>query len=165
MEEERKYIYNDREERIRKMNRLYIGATIFIGVIFLLYLWLRMANHNLPRVTVYGNTILILCVSVLNTFIYHKDHATMKLKVAATIEMGLEYLLIGMQTDAHFITYVLLILVALQIPYYDEKGLKTTGIGVAVLYVIVTKTTVEQMRRFPMGNYVVKVLRILKVFR
>ena len=23
----------------------------------------------------------------------------------------------------------------------------------------------EQMRRFPMGNYVVKVLRILKVFR
>ena len=33
MEEERKYIYNDREKRIRKMNRLYIGATIFIGVI------------------------------------------------------------------------------------------------------------------------------------
>ena len=138
MEEERKYIYNDRAERIRKMNRLYIGATIFLGVIFLLYLWMRMANHNLPRVTIYGNTILILCVSVLNTFIYRKDHATMKLKVAATIEMGLEYLLIGMQTDAQFITYVLLILVALQIPYYDEKGLKTTGIGVAVLYVIVT---------------------------
>ena len=102
--EERKYIYNDREERIKKMNRLYTGATIFLGVIFLLYLWMRMANHNLPRVTVYGNTILILCVSVLNTFIYHKDHATMKLKVAATIEMGLEYLLIGMQTDAHFMT-------------------------------------------------------------
>lgn len=34
-----------------------------------------------------------------------------------------------------------------------------------ILYVIVTKTTAEQMRRFPMGSYVVKVLRILKVFR
>ena len=138
MEEERKYIYNDREERIKKMNRLYIGATIFLGVIFLLYLWLRMANNNLPHITVYGNTILMIGASVLNTIIYHRDHATMKLKVAATIEMGLEYLLIGVQTDAQFITYVLFVLVALQIPYYDEKGLKTTGIGVGILYVIVT---------------------------
>lgn len=138
MEEERKYIYNDRVERIKKMNRLYIGATIFLGVIFLLYLWLRMANHNLPTVTVYGNTILMIGASVLNTIIYHKDHATMKLKVVATLEMGVEYLLIGMQTDAQFITYVLLILVALQIPYYDESGLKRTSIGVSILYVIVT---------------------------
>ena len=138
MDEEKKYIYNDRSERIKRMNRLYISATIFLGVIFLLYLWLRLANNNLNHVTVYGNTILMIGAAVLNTFIYHKDHATMKLKVAATIEMGLEYLLIGMQTDAQFITYVLLVLVALQIPYYDEKGLKATGIGVGILYVIVT---------------------------
>ena len=138
MDEEKKYIYNDRAERIKRMNQLYIGATIFLGVLFLLYLWLRMANNNLPHITVYGNTILMIGASVLNTIIYHRDHATMKLKVAATIEMGLEYLLIGVQTDAQFITYVLFVLVALQIPYYDEKGLKTTGIGVGILYVIVT---------------------------
>ena len=28
MEEEKKYIYNDKAERIKKMNRFYIGATI-----------------------------------------------------------------------------------------------------------------------------------------
>ena len=27
MEEEKKYIYNDKAERIKKMNRFYIGAT------------------------------------------------------------------------------------------------------------------------------------------
>ena len=42
----------------------------------------------------------------MNTIIYHKDHSTAKLKVIATLEMGLEYLLVGVQTDAHFITYV-----------------------------------------------------------
>ena len=38
MEEEKKYIYNDKAERIKKMNRFYIGATIFLGILFLLYL-------------------------------------------------------------------------------------------------------------------------------
>lgn len=138
MEEEKKYIYNDKAERIKKMNRFYIGATIFLGILFLLYLWLRMANQNLVNATVYGNTVLIIGASVLNTIIYHKDHATAKLKVIATLEMGLEYLLVGVQTDAHFITYVLIVLVALQIPYYDEGGLKRTCVGVSILYVIVT---------------------------
>ena len=120
------------------MNRFYIGATIFLGILFLLYLWLRMANQNLVNATVYGNTVLIIGASVLNTIIYHKDHATAKLKVIATLEMGLEYLLVGVQTDAHFITYVLIVLVALQIPYYDKGGLKRTCVGVSILYVIVT---------------------------
>lgn len=100
MEEEKKYIYNDKAERIKKMNRFYIGATIFLGILFLLYLWLRMANQNLVNATVYGNTVLIIGASVLDTIIYHKDHATAKLKVIATLEMGLEYLLVGVQTDA-----------------------------------------------------------------
>ena len=129
MEEEKKYIYNDKAERIKKMNRFYIGATIFLGILFLLYLWLRMANQNLVNAIIYGNTVLIIGASVLNTIIYHKDHATAKLKVIATLEMGLEYLLVGVQTDAHFITYVLIVLVALQIPYYDEGGLKRTCVG------------------------------------
>lgn len=34
-----------------------------------------------------------------------------------------------------------------------------------ILYVIITKTTEEQMRKFPMGNYIVKVLRMIRVFR
>lgn len=52
MEEEKKYIYNDKAERIKKMNRFYIGATIFLGILFLLYLWLRMANQNLVNAVV-----------------------------------------------------------------------------------------------------------------
>lgn len=34
-----------------------------------------------------------------------------------------------------------------------------------ILYVVVTKTTQEQLRKFPMGSYMVRVLRLLKVFR
>lgn len=136
--EENKYRYNDISERLRRMNKMYVGATIFMGVLILLYLWMKQMNHNIQAVTVYGNTVLIIAFTVVNTIIYCRDKATSKLKVVATMEMGIEYLLIGMQTDAHFITYVLIASLALQIPYYDKKGLKRTSIGLGILYILVT---------------------------
>lgn len=39
------------------------------------------------------------------------------------------------------------------------------GVVYLILYVVVTKTTAEQMRKFPMGNYIVKALRIIRVFK
>lgn len=136
--EENKYRYNDISERLRRMNKMYVGATIFMGALIILYLWMKQMNHNIPSITVYGNTVLLIAFTVVNTIIYCRNKATNKLKVVATMEMGIEYLLLGMQTDAHFITYVLIACIALQIPYYDKKGLKRTEIGLGLLYIIVT---------------------------
>ena len=136
--EENKYRYNDISERLRIMNRIYMGATIFMAALILLYLWMKQMNHNIKTVTVYGNTVLLLAFTVVNAVIYCRNKATSKLKVAVTMEMGIEYLLIGMQTDAHFITYILIVSLALQIPYYDKKGLRRTSIGLGILYILVT---------------------------
>ena len=136
--EENKYRYNDISERLRSMNRIYMGATIFMAALILLYLWMKQMNHNIKTVTVYGNTVLLLAFTVVNAVIYCRNKATSKLKVAVTMEMGIEYLLIGMQTDAHFITYILIASLALQIPYYDKKGLRRTSIGLGILYILVT---------------------------
>ena len=136
--EENKYRYNDISERLRRMNRIYMGATIFMAALILLYLWMKQMNHNIQTVTVYGNTVLLLAFTVVNAVIYCRNKATSKLKVAVTMEMGIEYLLIGMQTDAHFITYILIASLVLQIPYYDKKGLRRTSIGLGILYILVT---------------------------
>ena len=136
--EENKYRYNDISERLRRMNRIYMGATIFMAALILLYLWMKQMNHNIKTVTVYGNTVLLLAFTVVNAVIYCRNKATSKLKVAVTMEMGIEYLLIGMQTDAHFITYILIVSLVLQIPYYDKKGLRRTSIGLGILYILVT---------------------------
>ena len=136
--EENKYRYNDISERRRRMNKMYVGATVFMCVLILMYLWMKLMNHNIQSMTVYGNTVLLLLFAVGNAVIYCRDKATDKLKVAATIEMGIEYLFLGVQTDAKFITYVLVACIALQLPYYDKKGLKFTEIGLSILYIIVT---------------------------
>lgn len=136
--EEKKYRYNDISERLRRMNRIYMGATIFMAALILLYLWMKQMNHNIQTVIVYGNTFFLLAVTVVNAIIYCGNKATSKLKVAVTLETGIEYLLIGMQTDAHFITYILIASLALQIPYYDKKGLRRTSIGLGIIYILVT---------------------------
>lgn len=51
--EENKYRYNDISERLRRMNRIYMGATIFMAALILLYLWMKQMNHNIKTVTVY----------------------------------------------------------------------------------------------------------------
>lgn len=109
-----------------------------MAALILLYLWMKQMNHNIKTVTVYGNTVLLLAFTVVNAVIYCRNKATSKLKVAVTMEMGIEYLLIGMQTDAHFIIYILIVSLALQIPYYDKKGLRRTSIGLGILYILVT---------------------------
>ena len=109
-----------------------------MAALILLYLWMKQMNHNIKTVTVYGNTVLLLAFTVVNAVVYCRNKATSKLKVAVTMEMGIEYLLIGMQTDAHFITYILIVSLALQIPYYDKKGLRRTSIGLGILYILVT---------------------------
>ena len=70
----------------------------------------------------------------------------------------------GMGVVAWVVYYGLHLLVPIRIVCLGVSVLLAAMVYL-ILYVIVTKTTAEQMRRFPMGNYVVKVLRILKVFR
>ena len=89
--EENKYRYNDISERLRRMNRIYMGATIFMAALILLYLWMKQMNHNIKTVTVYGNTVVLLAFTVVNAVIYCRNKATSKLKVAVTMEMGIDY--------------------------------------------------------------------------
>ena len=106
--EETKYRYNDISERYRKMNRLNLIAIGFLSAVILAYMWLKLLNGHIQRITVFSNTFLIIVFLALNAVLYLRDRATTRLKVAATVEMALEYLLLGAQTDASFIHYILI---------------------------------------------------------
>ncbi len=136
--QDNKYKYTDVGERNRRMNKFYIAATSLLGLMFLFYLWMKQLNHNIPSIVVYANTALIAIFAVANVIVHRKNTATRYLKVMATIEIGIEYLLIGVQTDASFISYAILGVFILQIPYYEKKSLKKTAAGMLILYIIVT---------------------------
>lgn len=103
MKENNKYRYTDTAERNIRMNRFYIIASSFLATVFLFYLWLKLINHNISPIVTYANTILIAVFCVVNVVTHLRNKATRLLKVFATIEIGIEYLLVGLQTDASFI--------------------------------------------------------------
>ena len=136
IKENNKYRYTDTAERNIRMNRFYIIASSLLAIVFLFYLWLKLVNHNIAPIVTYANTILIAVFCVVNAVTHLRNKATRLLKVFATIEIGIEYL-VGLQTDASFIHYALIAIFILQIPYYEKKSLKKTALGLFVLYLIV----------------------------
>lgn len=132
-----KYKYTEETERFKKMNRFYIAATSVLGCIFIFYLWLKLSCNAISHVTVYGNTALIAVFAIVNTIVYLKNKETRKLKAMATCEICIEYLLIGVQTSATFISYAIIMIFILQIPYYEKKSLNRTAIATLILYIIV----------------------------
>lgn len=121
MSEEKKYRYNDPAERFRKMNSLFFIAMTSIMVIILIYLWMKMGGGNINRMTVIGNTVIIGASILVNAILLKKNSAGRQLKFAVTVEMGIVFFLLSMQTDATFIIIALLGILVIQIPYYDKK--------------------------------------------
>lgn len=138
MKEEKEYIYNDISERMKLMNKLYLKETALLGVVFLLYLWLKSWKGGLSIVFTIVNTVLLLIFTVINLVVYNKNQADKKLRGIATVEMCIEYFLIGIETDARFISFVLVAVLLLQIPYYDKKALKRNRNGVMLIFILVT---------------------------
>ena len=98
--EENKYRYNDISERLRRMNRIYMGATIFMAALILLYLWMKQMNHNIKTVTVYGNTVLLLAFTVVNAVVYCRNKATSKLKNICPHRLQYRLILSGQHQDS-----------------------------------------------------------------
>ena len=145
MENDMKYRYNDLAERYRKMNRFYVIAGCILWVMYLTYLLMKLASKSIALPTVYGNVIFIIVFFAGNIFIYLRNKASHRLKTVISVEIGLEFLLLGMQTDADFLFFTILGILILQIPYYDHKAYRTTCIAYAVITTLVLIIRVVKM--------------------
>lgn len=137
MENEKDYRYNDKSERYRSMNRLYIIATSILCVLFLLYLLMKIGTKSISNATAIGNLVLMSVFTIVNLATYFRDKASIKFKQYVVIEIAIEFVLLGMQTNAEFLYYILLGVLALQIPYYDHKAFKKYSITYACLFTLI----------------------------
>lgn len=136
-ERENPYLYNDIQERYKRMNRFYILATSVLWLLLAIYLVMKRLNSNITPVVVYANLILIVGYAAVNYFGYSRNKANGWFKNLVAAEIGIEYFLLGVQTDAEFLNFILIMILVLQIPYFDRKGLKTVSITYTVLYTLV----------------------------
>lgn len=136
MNTENKFRYNDKGERYHTMNRFFHLAIIGMWIIYLVYLWLKSMVGKMSLATTIAVTAVILICVAVNTVIFFSDKTTARLKMAISIECAILYLILALQTDAQFINFMLLGVLATQIPYYDAKNYRITFISYVVLYLV-----------------------------
>ena len=134
---DRNYIYKDKSERYRHMNTFYIFAVVILWVLFGVYLLAKLASKSIAVGTAVGNAVLIILFTVVELAFYLRNKSDERLKRVVAIGVGVEFALIGMQTDAEFIYFALIAILTLQIPYYDMKRYKQTCIAFTALFTLV----------------------------
>lgn len=137
MDTKKEYRYNNQAERYRSMNKIYIVATTILWISFVLYLFLKLNSHSIAGITARSNMILIAVFAIGNLVIYLRQKSGSLLKRVVIVDVGIEFLLIGMQTNGEFLYYALIIVLALLIPYYDGKQLKHTFLSYVAIFTVV----------------------------
>lgn len=143
------YRYNDMEERYRKMNRLFIITATEFWAVFLLFLLMKLMTGSIAAPTGYGNMAFVVVFLAADFAVYLKNRASRYLKQIVFAEVALISLLLGLQTDAEFLYFMLLGVVVLQIPYYDRRMSRTACISYVALYTLLTVVRIvkfESMR-------------------
>lgn len=142
--QENKYKYNDMAERFNRMNKLCIIATSGLWIVFMAYLVLKKSVSDISMGTIISNFTIVLVCFVINIAIYLKNHSSKWMKLAVTIELGVEVFVLGAQTDTTFVFFGLIGLLIVVISYYDTKFLQ--NVGFAYMAITIAITVIRFMR-------------------
>ncbi len=143
--EENRFRYNDIGERYKAVNGLYFIAMLVLYFMFATYLVMRALMGDINKSFAWANLGIVIVFVIANMIMYLRNRADEKYNFCSLILGMIEIFLVGMNTNAQFIFYAILILFALQIPYYKAKRLKKLCFVQGALYIAV------QVFRFPRG--------------
>jgi len=122
--QQKNFVYNDLNERNKRMNRFYLPTSIFIWFLFGIYLWMKVLTKSAVEIS-YGyaifNTVLIFAFSVSSFVVYRKQKSGFLLCGLVLVETAVEALVIGLKTEAEFIFILMFGVLIMLLPYYSAK--------------------------------------------
>ena len=131
---EKDFRYNNIDERYKVLNRIYFIGLVALFSMFYLYLVLKVVNHSISYFFAVVNLVICTGFLVTNIVMYLRNKKSRRFHLVALIEAGVEIFLIGMNTDAEFIYLAIIILLVLQIPFYEKKVLSRSCITFFIGY-------------------------------
>ena len=139
--EAKKFRYNDENERYKSLNKFYFIGMNALYFMFLVYLFMRSSFGDLNKMLAYGNMALVAIFEGINLVVYLRNKVSRKYGVISIICGSIEIFLLGMNTDAEFIMYAIIVMLMLQIPYFVPKrsGKMSIILGVAVVLINVVR--------------------------
>lgn len=143
--EENRFRYNDIGERHKAVNGLYFIAMLVLYFMFATYLVMRALMGDINKSFAWANLGFVIVFVIANMIMYLRNRTDEKYNLRSLILGMIEIFLVGMNTNAQFIFYAVLVLFALQIPYYKAKRLKKLCLIQSALFIVV------QAFRLPRG--------------
>ena len=134
---EKQFLYNDIKERYKLVNKIYFIAMNVMYLMFAVYLLMRVGMGSISKGFAFTNLTIVIVFMIVNGVCYFKDKAGEKYSVIQLILAGIEIFLVGMNTDAQFIFYALVIVYVMQIPYYNSKRIAKMCIIAGIGFVLV----------------------------
>ncbi|MBQ8278365.1 MAG: chemotaxis protein [Roseburia sp.] len=142
---EKQFRYNDIGERYKSVNRIYFIAMMVLYSLFAIYLVMRALMGDINKAFAWANLAIVAVFVVVNLVMYLRDKTSEKYNFVSVILGLIEIFLVGMNTNAQFIFYAILILFTMQIPYFKSKRVGKMCIIEGVAFVLV------QVFRYPRG--------------
>lgn len=133
---ENQYLYNQVSERYKRMNKVYLFACYSLGVMYIFYMIFKLISKSITPAIAYVVIAILLVFAVVDMVIFVKNTASTNLKVTVAAGIMIVFLIVGISTDAEFIYYTMLGILALQIPYYDMKVFRFFCISSAIDYTL-----------------------------
>lgn len=134
---EKKFRYNDMGERYKVLNKIYFIGMTLLYLMFATYLVMRALMGDINKAFAWANLAIVIVFSVVNIVMYVRNHASEKFNLVSCILGGIEIFLVGMNTDAQFIFFAIIILFALQMPYFKPMRLGKMCIIAGVAFMLV----------------------------
>ena len=136
---EKNFRFNNLEERFKALNRILFIGIVALFLMFILYLVMKLtfSTEYFPKSFGYVNIALCAIFLIADIILYVRNKADHKYHILVLIEAGIEILLIGMNTDAYFIFFAILILLNLQIPFFEKKLLNISTITGGIMTIAI----------------------------
>ncbi|MBQ2829960.1 MAG: hypothetical protein IJF15_02925 [Oscillospiraceae bacterium] len=130
-----KYRYNDPIERKIKVNRFFLLACVILFSVLGVYFYLYEQEVRRGMWTVWANIGVLVGFLLIDAALFLKNKASSAMRIVASIEVFILYIVYSMVTPASFLGMALMGVMGVCIAYFDTKFFNLVFVASFVNYV------------------------------
>lgn len=130
-----KYRYNDPIERKIKVNRFFLLACVILFSVLGVYFYLYEQEVRRGMWTVWANIGVLVGFLLIDAALFLKNKASSAMRIVASIEVFILYIVYSMVTPASFLGMALMGVMGVCVAYFDTKFFNLVFVASFVNYV------------------------------
>lgn len=136
--EEKKYLYADRQEQIKKVHQLMIVSFSLFYTFSLIIIWVATLRGIRTMGYATANTVVAAAFVAVMAFLFKRNHSDAKIKYIALAGVLCVLFLMAMAFDNYYVRFLSVLPFITGILFFDRKYAKVSGVTLGGVNVITT---------------------------